>query len=531
MPRRFVILVVVVLVALMRAGGTAQEPDARTVLQAALKAMGGENLRSITYSGNEGYVAAVGQNYNPANDWPAPLITTYTRTIDYEARSSREEYGLSTERPAQYGPVGGGNSPVITTPIIGEQRRNWNVRENVAWNVDGTNVVPQPALAELRQLDIWLTPHGCLKAALAPGANPIAIERTEQNKGRITAVSFLALGKYRVQCSMNSKNLVERVQTYLPNPVAGDLYHEFVYTGYKDFNGVMFPTNWHAHHDLDDDLEGQGVNVSGGHNSFGLTVSNLRANVPDAAPAVPDAARTATVPPVVVQVQKLGNGLFYMGGGTHASVAVEFRDHITVFDAPLNEARSLAVIREIKTLIPNKPIKYVVSSHHHWDHLGGLRAYVASENVTVVMQQNNLPYYAEVLWIRPWTLQPDRLALFPPEEVSEGYTFETVGQKLVLSDGTRTMEIYNVQGLQHAQGMVIAYLPQEKMVLEADLFTPPAPNAPMPAVVTASHRTFLNNVQRLGLDVQTIVPIHGGRTFPWAEFAKFVASGKPAPAN
>jgi glyoxylase-like metal-dependent hydrolase (beta-lactamase superfamily II) len=133
-----------------------------------------------------------------------------------------------------------------------------------------------------------------------------------------------------------------------------------------------------------------------------------------------------------------------------------------------------------------------------------------------------------VLWIRPWTLQPDRLALFPAEEVSEGYTFEAVGQKHVLSDGTRTMEIYNVQGLQHAQGMVMAYLPQEKIVIEADLFTPPAPNAAMPAAVTASHRSFYNNVQRLKLDVTTIAPIHGGRTFPWAEFATFVASGKPA---
>ena len=194
-------------------------------------------------------------------------------------------------------------------------------------------------------------------------------------------------------------------------------------------------------------------------------MSNVRVNIPDAAPAIPDAVRTAKVPPVQVDVQKIGNGMFYMAGGTHASVVVEFRDQITVFDAPLDEARSLAVIREIKRAIPNKPIRYVVSSHHHWDHLGGLRAYVAKENVTIVLQKNNLPYYAEVLWIRPWTLQPDLLALFPPEEVSEGYTFEEVGQKFVLSDGTRTMEIYNVQGLQHAQGMVMAYLPQEKIDL------------------------------------------------------------------
>ena len=527
MQTRLGMLVVVVLLALAGAGGLAQgggDPDARTVLQAALKAMGGENLRSIQYSGNNGYVSAVGQNYNPASDWPAPRITTYTRTIDYEARSSREEYGLTTKEAGAGGPLGGGNAPVITTPIVGEQRRNWMVRENFAWNVDGTNVVPQPALGETRQLEIWLTPHGCLKGALGPGANPIAIERNEQNKGRIVAVSWVALGKYRVQCGINSKNLVERVQTWLPNPVVGDLYHEIVYTNYKDFNGVMLPTNFHAHHDLDDDLEGEGTNVSGGHNSFGLTVTTVRTNVPDAAPAIPDAVRTAKPQPVRVESQKIGNGVFYVGGGTHSSIAVEFRDHITVVEAPLNEERSLAVIREVKRLIPNKPIRYLVSTHHHWDHLGGVRTYVAKENVTIILQKNNLPYYAEVLWVRPWTLQPDMLALFPPEEVSEGYTFEEVGQKFVLSDGTRTLEMYNVQGLQHAQGMLIAYLPQEKIVIEADLFTPPAQNAPMPTMVTQSHRSFYNNVQRLKLDVTTIAPIHGGRTVPWGDFAKFVTS-------
>ena len=69
----------------------------------------------------------------------------------------------------------------------------------------------------------------------------MAVERNEQNKGRVVAVSFVALGKYRVQCSINGKNLVERVQTWLPNPVVGDLYHEIVYTNYRDFSGVMFP--------------------------------------------------------------------------------------------------------------------------------------------------------------------------------------------------------------------------------------------------------------------------------------------------
>ena len=86
------------------------------------------------------------------------------------------------------------------------------------------------------------------------------------------------------------------------------------------------------------------------------------------------------------------------------------------------------------------------------------------------------------------------------------------------------MEIYNVQGLAHAQGMLMAYMPKEKIVVEADLFTPPAQGAALPTMVAPSARTFYNNVQRLKLDVQTIAPIHGNRTYPWADFARFVGS-------
>ena len=104
--------------------------------------------------------------------------------------------------------------------------------------------------------------------------------------------------------------------------------------------------------------------------------------------------------------------------------------------------------------------------------------------------------------MRPWTLKPDRLAIFPPEEVAEGYTFETVGQKYVLTDGTKVMEVYNVQGLAHAQGMLIAYLPKEKIVVEADLFTPPAPNAPLPTTVPACQQNVLQ--QRAAIEARRL---------------------------
>ena len=111
------------------------------------------------------------------------------------------------------------------------------------------------------------------------------------------------------------------------------------------------------------------------------TVSDVRANACGDPMPVPDAVQKATIPPVRVESQKLADGVYSLGGGSHHSVAVEFRDFVAVVEAPLNEERSLAVIAEVRKLMPDKPIDYVVNTHHHFDHSGGLRTYVHEEGV------------------------------------------------------------------------------------------------------------------------------------------------------
>ena len=252
---------------------------------------------------------------------------------------------------------------------------------------------------------------------------------------------------------------------------------------------------------------------------FGLeTVSQLQVNVRNAALSVPDEVRSATIVPIRAQSTELGDGLWLIAGGSHNSVAIEFRDHVAVIEAPLNEERSLAVIGEVNRLIPNKPIRFIVNTHHHWDHLGGIRTYV-HEGATVITHEGNHPYYQEVLRARPWILQPDRFSLYPPEEWSEGYIFETTREKYVLADDTRTVELHHVRGLAHAAGMLIAYIPSEKIVVQADLYSPRA-QAP-----NASSRTFYRTLQRLELDVTTIVGIHGSPV-PMAQFVELASRGR-----
>jgi glyoxylase-like metal-dependent hydrolase (beta-lactamase superfamily II) len=174
-------------------------------------------------------------------------------------------------------------------------------------------------------------------------------------------------------------------------------------------------------------------------------------------------------------------------------------------------------------LIPNKPIRYLVNTHHHFDHSGGLRTYVA-EGATIVTHQGNREFYEKVLFSpAPRTLQPDRLYSLNPDVVRDA-VFETLNQKYVMSDGTRTLDVYPVQGLQHNATMLIAYLPKEKILINADLYSPPAQGAPPPAAPTPSMVTLAQNIQRLKLDVTQHVPIHG-RVGTMDEFAKIV--GKP----
>ena len=156
--------------------------------------------------------------------------------------------------------------------------------------------------------------------------------------------------------------------------------------------------------------------------------------------------------------EKLADGVYYIKGGSHHSVAIDQRDHIVVVEGPQDEARSLAVIAKVKETIPNKPIRYLVNTHVHFDHSGGLRTYV-DEGATIVTHEMNRPYY-EKAWAAPRTLNPDQLA-----QSNKTATFETFTDKHVLTDGTRTIEVHHIAGSGHNDAFAMVYLPAEKILI------------------------------------------------------------------
>ena len=509
-------------------GAAAQQPgyiDPLPVLQAVSREMGVDKLKCVSFSG-EGYAGMVGQNITQNTDWPrGEPLADYTRTIDYEAESSVETFerkpGLNP-RSWKYGTGWRGG-----TPLQKHRKQTFVVAGKHAWHIDGENSppIPAPGDAELWRLDIRLNPHGFVRAAMMDGANPKAIWRWEMaESGRDGAttskieksivLSATVLGRYRVNATINDRNLIQRLQTWVPHPVLGDMNYEHEYTDWREIDGIKFPAGWHHHDGWDD--ERQFPVVSGGHNGFGGSFPNIAPNACGDPVVVPEAVKNASAEPPAVVSAELAAGVWLLGGGSHNSAAVEFADFIAVVEAPLDERRSLAVIEEIVRLAPGKPIRFIVNTHDHYDHLGGLRAYLHVGATVVTHQRNRLFYESELLDYTPRTLAPDMVSLYPPTEISEGYTMEDVDEKYVITDGKRLLEIYYVQGLNsHVEGMLMAYLRHEKMLIEADLFNTAADSPAPPAL----RRALFDNVRQIGLDVATVVPIHGPPA-PWSDFLK-----------
>jgi hypothetical protein len=348
-------------------------------LEEATETLGAAELQSIEYSG-AGRWFQFGQAPGPALPWPQFDVSSFTATVDYQTPGARVEMTrLQTVEPGRDRPA----------PV--EQRAVQIVSGTSAWNLalpagDAPPAPqPQPAAVEERTMEIRVTPHGFLKAAAANNA-------TSQPVDGGSEVSFTADGRQYVG-RINAQNHVERVQTSIDNPVLGDTPVELTYSEYRDFGGVTFP--------------GRILRTQGGHPVLDITVSSVTAN-PALDLDVPETVRSFTPPAVNVTVDKLAAGVYYLRGGSHHSLAIDQADHIVVVEAPQNEARSSAVIAKVKETIPNKPIRYIINTHAHFDHSGGLRTYV-DEGATVVTHEANRPFY-EQAWAAPRTLMADMLA-------------------------------------------------------------------------------------------------------------------------
>jgi glyoxylase-like metal-dependent hydrolase (beta-lactamase superfamily II) len=508
------------LAVLVPIGAAAQ--NATAVVAGASKAMGVDNLNSITYSGTArngafGQSKSIGDPMGPVN---VTQITQYTRAINF---------GQSTDPMALVsratGPTQPPTVPGVPPPMPG---------------VFNQNITGMQATTNWGQaLNIWTTPWGFLKGAAANNATV-----RQQSGQQVVEFSPPNLKSpsgqmYKVTGYINNQNLVTKVETRVEHAVVGDLLVEFDYSNYQNMNGVQVPTKI--------------VQRQAGLTTFDANIMSATANPPNLTalltppPAPPrggapgagapppaggaggapapggqggrgDAARGAGAPAGPPPggapqagagggggqqpagpppVEKLGDGAFKIGGN-YTSLAIDMGDHILVVESGQNDARGMAVMAAAKQAIPNKPIRFVVNSHPHFDHASGLAAAVA-EGGTILTHRNN-EQVLERLLSGPRTLTGDSLSKVTNRRSN---VVEGVGDRDIRKGNNgRVVELHRIPN-EHSDGMLAVYLPAEKVLWTADI-TAVNPNPGQLGVVKA----LVETTDKLKLDYNVFIPAH-----------------------
>ncbi len=459
------------------------------VIAKAQAAMGSGTINSLAFTAS-GTGATFGQAYLPTMPWPKITYSNFARHYDYANSTLAEEAARARAEPN-----GGGAVPLLGT---GEQKTSGRLNASAgldqafAWNLTPTPSAV-PLAVDVRLHDLWTSPHGALRAAAAYNA---VVKKVTINKQVLTTLGFSVPGRFAAVVYLDGKHRVTGVDSVVPSPVLGDTAVTTWYDDYKEFvsaNGaVKFPSRIRQE--------------AAGHPVLDITVSSVQINTPLEA-AVPDSVRNfkenvvaEKVPAVAGQPNDLG--VWFLAGGSHNSVLIEMNDHAVLVEAPLYDGRTLAVLAKAREILPAKPIRYVVNSHHHFDHAGGLRT-AASQGLTLVTSSAAKPYFERAL-ANPNRQHPDALAASPAK-----WSVEGVSGKRVMTSGVRTLEIMEIKDSVHAQGFLMVYLPNEKILIEADAFTPGAPNSPAPAKINDNHQNLANNIAQNGLQVARILPLHG----------------------
>jgi len=465
---------------------------ARLVLDAASQAVGPE-FDTISYQ-VEGKLHA--RDQSPRADG-APVALDFHGALLYDLKHDR----LTWEAGAVF--PGGFNFHGRTL-----------AKDGTGTNLDlvGRTATPFPNTAQLRETIGLRLPQYLVTQAAQRSTSLRWVGEADYQGHKQNVISFATgLGNLVTLYLDSRTNLPTKYELLGTDPIAGDAVTEVVIMGYETVEGRQ--------------LSKGHIQTVAGQPAQEWRYSGIRLNPPfeDSALVTPADFKPAVQLPQTAAVKELAKDVYQvegLGAGFYRSLFVVFNDYVLVVEAVLNDATSRAVLDKIKETAPGKPVRYVAQTHHHSDHSGGLRTYIA-EGVTVVTTPGNVEFVKRYA-AAPFAVQPDTQA-----KKARAPVIETIhDKKRVFTDGTHTVELYDIGPAPHTNEMVIAWLPKEKILFTGDLFGRYADDSIVPAIEGTRH--LATAIGRLGLPVETIIDVHT-RPSTMADLQK--ALGLPGPAG
>jgi hypothetical protein len=460
-----------VLLLLLSIPACAPPTPEQQVINDAAAALGGaskiKRLRALTIQGT-GTAPNVGQNRTPDDELPVWKVNEFTRTIDLANSRMRAQQ----VRQAQF---------LFAGDLV--QRQTQGIDGDAAYTVSTRGSVTRAGGTAARDRRIEFLHH------------PIAVVRTildaEVTLNNLKAkagerlVDVTMPGGEAFMLAIDAKtHLPTRVVSMVDNPNMGDVAIETRFSDYEDVDGLKLPRRLTTR--MDQYLQ------------FDLQVSKHAIDSDTTALAIPQELKKAPAPdpPAVdVTAQPVGTGIWWLAGsGNHRSVVFEFDDHLVLFEVPLNEARTKAVIDKARTL-SLKPLTKAIVSHHHFDHSGGLRTAIA-EGLTIVTHRSNEVFF-KALAARQHLIAPDAL-----EKNHRQATFEFMDDRLTLKDKTMEVQLYYLLANPREGTNIYAYVPRDRVLVQADLYD----------ATWLRHswgENVLQNLAKRGLKPEKSVPVHG----------------------
>jgi len=451
---------------------------ARRVLEEALAATGGDRLSGVRtiLVRHEGITL----NRNQSRRVAAPYDTTPNRgRLAIDIPGGRFAWDLETGFP-------GGFHNWNRTVVTGGQGWGANPLERRWFTL-------QANIPTLRQNLSRRLPHAVLLEA-AGRAQTLRWLGTGDHEGRPQDVlAYATADGQQISIHLDrATHLLTKFEQAYTDPLTGDALFEMRVSEYRNVGGVQIPA--------------RRVLRRAGEVVEDVRFTDIRVDEPlaDSLFARPaDYLDGTGGPNPDTTVMAVGDGVHLVRGvaGGNNTLVVVFQEYVFAMEPYGGEADSRRTFAKVREIAPGKPVRYIAVTHHHDDHSGGIRTWIA-DGAAVVTTPGNRGYFSQMARA-PYTLFPDR-----QQDVRAPLRLELVdGAKRVFTDGRRTVELYNIGPSPHADEMLVAYLPAERAVFQGDLINRPADGRARAGNLTTAH--FLEWLERSGLAVDRVLGVHG----------------------